>query len=420
MKPDEPQTKPARPADRRRNQRTGRRKFVIYIVLLLLIAAAVAGLWPRPTPVETATVLRAPLTVSVLEEGRTRIRHRYVISPAVGGYLQRVPHRAGAPIRAGQTVLATIEPGPSQFLDPRSRAMAEARLQSAEAIREQHRAIVERIRAERDLAEKDLQRAKTLHRQDLITQQQWEAAQTRVQALTRELNAARFALRAAGFEVEQARASLQQASGPPSDTPDAIRIVAPIDGYILNIYEENARVIPAGTPIMEIGDPRDLEAEIELLSSDAVTVKPGARVRIDHWGGETPLRGEVNLVEPGAFTKVSALGVEEQRVNVRVNFLEPPPPDFELGDRYRVEAHIVTWHGDDVLQLPTGALFRHGNAWMAFAIEDGRARLREVKIGQNNGIAAQVRAGLTEGQIVIVYPPDHLTDGDRVAAGSEN
>jgi HlyD family secretion protein len=239
MKQDEPQTKRARPADRRRNQRTGRRKFIIYIVLLLLIAAVVAGLWPRPTPVETATVLRAPLTVSVLEEGRTRIRHRYVISPAVGGYLQRVAHSAGAPIQAGQTVLATIEPEPSQFLDPRTRAVAESRLQSAEAIREQHRAIVERIQAERDLAEKDLQRAKTLRRQDLITQQQWEAAETRVQVLARELNAAGFAL-------------------------------------------------------------------------------------------------------------------------------------------------------------------------------------REVKIGQNNGVAAQVRAGLTEGQIVIVYPPDHLTDGDRVAAGSES
>jgi HlyD family secretion protein len=415
---DESKNKPARPADGRRNQRTGRRKLIVYILPALLIAAAVIGLWPRPTPVDTATVVRAPLTVSVLEEGRTRIRHRYVVSPAVGGYLHRVPHRAGTPIQAGQTVLATIEAEPSQFLDPRTRAVAQARLQSAQAVQEQQRAIVERVQAELGLAQKELERIATLRREDIATQQQLDAADTRVQVLARELNAARSALRAAQFEVQQARANLQQAAAPQADDPGAIRIIAPIDGYILNIFEENARVIPAGTPIMEIGDPRDLEAEIELLSSDAVAVKPGAPVWIDHWGGELPLRGEVHLVEPGAFTKVSALGVEEQRVNVRVNFLETPPPGLELGDRYRVEARIVTWHSDDVLQIPTGALFRRGNAWMAFAVEEGRARLREVQIGQNNGIAAQVRAGLAQDQIVIVYPPDHLADGDRVAPGS--
>lgn len=419
MKTHEPQTQPARPADRRRNQRPGWRKAILYVVPALLAAAIVAGLWPRPTPVETVTVIRAPLTVSVLEEGRTRIRHRHVISPAIGGYLHRIAHRAGAPIAAEQTVLATIEAEPSHLLDPRTRAMAQARLQSTQAVREQHRATVERVQAERDLAQKDFERADTLRRQDLITQQQWDAAETRVQVLTRELDSTHYALRAAQFEVEQARANLQQAADPQTERPAAIQIVAPIDGYILNVYEESARVIPAGTPIMEIGDPRDLEAEIELLSSDAVAVRPGAEVRIDHWGGELPLRGEVHLVEPGAFTKVSALGVEEQRVNVRVNLLEPPPPGFELGDRYRVEARIVTWHADDVLQLPTGALFRRGNAWMAFAVEQGRARLREVNIGQNNGIVAQVLAGLTEGQAVIIYPPDNLADGDRVAANSE-
>jgi HlyD family secretion protein len=419
MKPDQPQTKPARPADRR-NPRIGRRKLIIYTLMALLAVAVVIGLWPRPTPVDTAAVVRAPLTVSVLEEGRTRIRHRYVISPAVGGYLHRVAHRAGAPIQAGQTVLATIEAEPSQFLDPRTRAMAEARVQSTQALREQQRANVERVQAELDLSQKELERIDTLRREDIATQQQWDAASTRVQVLTRELNSARFALRAAQFEVEQARANLQQAATPQSDGAAAIRIVAPVDGYILNVYEENARIIPAGTPIMEIGDPRDLEAEIELLSSDAVAVKPGAEVWIDHWGGGTPLRGEVHLVEPGAFTKVSALGVEEQRVNVRVNFLETPPEGFALGDRYRVEARIVTWHDDDVLQLPTGALFRRGNAWMAFAIEEGRARLREVQVGRNNGTAAQVRAGLAEGQVVIIYPPDNLADGNRVTAGSKS
>ena len=399
-----------------RNKRTRLRKILIYIMLAVMVVAIVVGLWPGPTPVETAAVIEAPLTVDVLEEGRTRIRHRYVISPSVGGYLHRVAHRAGAPIQAGKTVLATIEAEPSHFLDPRSRAMAEARLQSARAIREQQREGVERVQAELDLAKKNFDRIDSMRQRDFATQQQWEEAQTRVQVITRELNAARFALRAAEFEVEQARAGVQQGSASPENAAASMQIVAPVDGYVLNVYEESARVIPPGTPIMEIGDPRDLEAEIELLSSDAVAVNPGAEVWIDHWGGNTPLRGVVYLVEPGGFTKVSALGVEEQRVLVRVNFLETPPEEFRLGDRYRVEARIVTWHGEEVLQVPTGALFRRGNAWMAFAVEDDRARLREVNIGHNNGVAAQVLSGLEKGEEVIVYPPDHLTDGDRVAA----
>ena len=402
-----------------RNKRTGLRKIIIYTILAVLAAIIVFGLWPGPVPVETNTVIRAPLTVSVLEEGRTRIRHRYVISPAVGGYLHRVAHRAGTPIQAGKTVLATIEAEPSHFLDPRTHAMAEARLQSAKAVREQQREAIERVQAELDQAKRTFDRIDAMRQGDFVTQQQWEEAQTRAEIITRELNAARFALRAAEFEVEQARAGLQQAASPREDAVDSMQIIAPIDGYVLNVYEESARVIPPGTPIMEIGDPNDLEAEIGLLSSDAVAVKPGAEVWIDHWGGDTPLRGVVHLVEPGGFTKVSALGVEEQRVTVRVNFLEAPPEEFRLGDRYRVEARIVTWHGDDVLQVPTGALFRRGNAWMAFAVEDGRARLREVKIGQNNGVAAQVFAGLEKGETVIVYPPDHLSDGDRVAASSQ-
>jgi HlyD family secretion protein len=400
------------------NKRTGLRKIILYIMLAVLVVVIVYGLWPGPTPVETAAVIEAPLTVSVLEEGRTRIRHRYVISPAVGGYLHRVAHRAGAPIQAGKTVLATIEAEPSHFLDPRTLAMAKARLQSARAIQEQHREAVERVQAELDLAKKNFDRIDTIRQKDFATQQQWEEAQTRVQVITRELNAARFALRAAEFEVEQARAGVQQGAADPQENAAAsMQMIAPIDGYVLNVYEESARVIPPGTPIMEIGDPRDLEAEIELLSSDAVAVKPGAEVWIDHWGGDTPLRGVVHLVEPGGFTKVSALGVEEQRVNVRVNFLDSPPEEYRLGDRYRVEARIVTWHGDDVLQVPTGALFRRGNAWMAFAVEAGRARLREVTIGQNNGVAAQVLAGLEKDEAVIVYPPDHLTDNDRVTTG---
>ena len=214
----------------------------------------------------------------------------------------------------------------------------------------------------------------------------------------------------------QAKAALQQAQNPESDKSEPVRILAPVDGYVLNVYEESARVVTTSMPIMEVGDPKDLEAEIELLSSDAVGVAPGADVFIEDWGGESPLRGRVSVVEPGAFTKISALGVEEQRVKVRVDFLDPTPPGRELGDRYRVEARIVTWHGDNVLQVPIGALFRRGNDWMTFAVKEGKARLLKAEIAHNNGIAAEVRSGLVQGDAVIIHPADTVHDGASVSA----
>jgi len=179
--------------------------------------------------------------------------------------------------------------------------------------------------------------------------------------------------------------------------------------------EESAKVITAGMPIMEVGDTNDLEAEIELLSSDAVAVQAGAEVTIEQWGGDKPLRGKVSIVEPGGYTKVSSLGVEEQRVKVRVDFLEPLPPGTFLGDRYRVEARIVTWHGESVLQVPTGALFRRGGDWMTFLYAGGKARLTKVEIQHNSGVAAEIRSGLSEGQKVIIHPPDAVADGAKVA-----
>jgi HlyD family secretion protein len=179
-------------------------------------------------------------------------------------------------------------------------------------------------------------------------------------------------------------------------------------------------MLSAGTQIMEVGDPTDMEAEIELLSSDAVGVQPGADVSIEEWGGELPLRGKVSVVEPGGYTKVSSLGVEEQRVKVRVDFVDPLPAGTVMGDRFRVEARIVTWHADNVLQVPTGALFRRGGDWMTFVFDGGKARPARVEIAHNNGVAAEVRSGLTEGQRVIVHPPDAIADGSAVKPRSES
>jgi HlyD family secretion protein len=388
------------------------RKILIYLGVAALAAFIVTGLLPKPIEVDTATVSRGPLTVSVLEEGKTRIRNRYVVSPPVAGYLRRVPVRAGDPIEAGKTVLGVIQAAPSSFLDPRAKAQAEAAVRSAEAARMQRSEQVQSATAELELARKELARADQLRKKGAIAVQEFDTASNRVDMLSNQLGSARFALKVAEFELEQAKAALVQASSDPHEAGQPVEIKAPVTGVVLNVYEESAKTITPGTPIMEVGDPQDLEAEIELLSSDAVNVRPGAYVSIEQWGGSEPLEGKVVLVEPGAFLKVSALGVEEQRVKVRVDFVNLPPG--LLGDRYRVEARIETWSGSDVLQIPTGALFRKGNEWMTFVVEGGKAKLTKVEIGHTHGVTAEVKAGVSEGQQVILHPPDTVGDGGRV------
>jgi len=399
---------------RRQKPRPAWRRAAPYLVGALVVAAIVVGFLPRAIRVETAPVQRRPLVVSVLEEGKTRIRHRHTISPPVAGFLNRVDLRAGAPVRAGHTVLATIEPTLSPLLDPRARAEAEARVRAAEAIKQSREAEQERAATALDLARKELARAESLRKTEVISVREWDQAENRVQMLSREANVAEFAVRVAEFEIAQTRAALVQVQRPAGESPEPLRIVSPVDGYVLNVFQESARAIAAGEPIMEVGDPRDLEAEIELLSSAAVAVAPGAEVSIEQWGGETPLRGRVTVVERAGFTKISALGVEEQRVRVRVDFLDPTPPGRELGDRFRVEARIVTWRSGDVLLVPTGALFRRGGDWMTFVVEGGRARARAVEIAHHNGSAAEVLKGLEPGHHVIVHPPDSVNEGVRV------
>ncbi|MCK9589337.1 MAG: HlyD family efflux transporter periplasmic adaptor subunit [Terrimicrobiaceae bacterium] len=393
------------------------RKAVLYGAGLALVVFIVAGLLPKPLPVEMKPVTRGPLTVSVLEEGKTRIRNRYVVSPPVAGFLKRVPVRAGDPIVAGETLLAVIQSSPSDFLDPRAQAQAEAAVHSAEAALQQRNEQAQSATAELDLARKELARAEQLRKKGAIAVQEFDTAANRVEMLGNQLGSSRFALKVAEFELEQAKAALLQATGESTGSGRPIEIRAPVSGFVLNVLEESARPVTPGLPVMEVGDPRDLEAEIELLSSDAVNVKPGADVSIEQWGGGEPLRGKVALIEPGGFLKVSALGVEEQRVKVRVNFTDLP--EGVLGDRYRVEARIVTWTGDNVLQVPTGALFRRGNEWMAFVVGNGRAKLARVGIDHSNGIAAEVTDGLSEGQKVILHPPDTVSDGVAVKPRSE-
>jgi HlyD family secretion protein len=416
MKPETTKSPPnTRTATNGRSRKPGAwRRLIPYAIGAALIFAIVSALRPRPIEVETATVSTGPLVVSVLEEGKTRIRHRYMISAPVAGLLRRVELRAGARIEAGQTVLAILEAEPSSFLNPRARAEAEARLKAAEALKMQRETQIERARSSLDLAEKEMARAKDLKKSGAIATKEWDTAESQVNVLTRELHSAEFALRVADFEIAQAQAALIQAQSPASEKSEPYKIVAPVTGFVLNVLEESSRVVQPGTAIMEVGDPTDLEAEIELLSSDAVGVQPGAEVSIEQWGGDAPMRGKVSVVEPGGYTKVSSLGVEEQRVKVRVDFIDSLPPGKTLGDRYRVEARIVIWRGENVLQVPTGALFRRGGEWMTFLLDGHQARQSKVEITHNNGITAEVRTGLAPGQQVILHPPDAITDGATV------
>ncbi|MEI9896502.1 MAG: HlyD family efflux transporter periplasmic adaptor subunit [Chthoniobacter sp.] len=257
-------------------------------------------------------------------------------------------------------------------------------------------------------------RAKDLKKSGAIALRDFDTAENQVNILTRELHTAEFGLQVADFELVQAKAALTQVQTPATENADPYKIISPITGYVLNVYEESARMLTAGTQIMEVGDTNDMESEIELLSSDAVGVQPGADARIEEWGGEAPLRGKVTVVEPGGYTKVSSLGVEEQRVKVRIDFVDPLPPGTVIGDRFRVEARIVTWHGENVLQVPTGALFRRGGDWMAFVYDGGHTHSVKVEIAHNNGVTAEVRSGLTEGQQVLVHPPDAVEEGSAI------
>jgi HlyD family secretion protein len=405
---------PTAPDPKARKRRWPLRAGLAAFVLLL-----VAGFWPRALVVETAAAARGPLRVTVDEEGQTRVRHRHVVSSPVGGQLRRIELRAGAAVRAGETVLAELETAGAELLDASALAQAEARVGAAES----HRAAVQASQlaaeATRRLADAELARQRALAGRDLISAQELETAEMRAVTAQQEERAATFAAQVAVFELEQARAVLRR--GLPAE-PGAgaaergprVTLRSPVDGVVLRVFQESARVVPGGTELLEVGDPRDLEVRVEILSRDGVAVRPGAPVLLERWGGEGVLEARVRLVEPAAFTKVSALGVEEQRVNLIADFTEPVERRAGLGDAFRVEARIVVWEEAAVLKVPAGALFQRDGAWKTFVVEGGRARLRAVEVGRTNGVEAQVLGGLEPDDMVIVYPGDRIGDGTRV------
>lgn len=397
--------KPGTPAWRRRLPLVG---------AALLVAAIVLGLWPRPVPVEAAPVVQGPLVVTVDEEGMTRVKHRYVITAPVAGQLRRIDWKAGAVVEPGRTVLAVLETGGADFLDSRLQAQAEARVQAAEAAREAARAQRERAEAAARMFAADLARAKVLRDQKVISAQEYDVMQMRAETSVQDQRAAEFSSKVAEFELQQARALLSRGQ-PGGGGAEPLVITSPVGGRILRVMQESARMVPAGFPLMEVGDPTDLEIRIEVLSRDGVMIQPGARVMLEQWGGPEPLAARVRLVEPSAFTKISALGVEEQRVYVVADFVDPIDRRPTLGDSYRVEARIVVWENAAALQAPAGALFQRAGTWRTYAIAEGRARVRSVQVGRSNGVRTEITGGLRAGDQVIVYPGDKVADGTRVA-----
>jgi len=384
------------------------RRWLPYAGGLALAGLITAGLWPQPVPVETAQAVLGALRVTVNEEGKTRIRQRYVVSAPVSGQLRRIPFKAGAEVRAGQTVLAVIDPVSPTPLDIRARALAEAARDSAIAN-------LEKARAAYAFAASELSRFEKLYAQQTISIQEFEAAKLREASAAKERAAAESALRQTEAQLSEFAPGDDLAANPVSAPRE---ITAPITGHVLRIFEESARVVSSGTPLMEIGDAADLEVVVEVLSRDGAAISPGARVEMEQWGAsdQPELVGRVRLVEPAAFTKVSALGVEEQRVNVVADLITPPEQRRSVGDSFRVEARIVVWETAQTVKVPAGALFRHGDQWAAFVLANGRARLRSVNAGHSNGVEAQILDGLRSGEQVILYPGSRVREGQRVRA----
>ncbi len=369
-----------------------------------------------PVRIESAAIARGRLLVTIDEEGETRVRDRFVVAAPIAGRVSRLTVEPGDAVRQGD-VVARMHPLP---LDPRTQAEAQARLEAAQAAVREADARVAQARAAREQAVRSASRARQLGRSGTIGQEERELVELNETARTQELEAAEFAARAAAFNLEAAGAALMApgaeggaalAVACDSGEPDCLELRAPVDGRVLRVPEESERVVVAGTPLLELGDPEAIEIVVDVLSTDAVQVRAGAAMLIEDWGGAEPLRARVRRVEPSGFTKLSALGVEEQRVNVVGDF---DGDRGGLGDAYRVEARIVVAEVAEALLVPSSALFRRQDAWHVFTVIGGRAALRAVEIGRVNAEQAEVRAGLAVGDVVVLHPSDQVTDGARV------
>lgn len=405
------------PPQRRKN---GKRSFVKWLKRSLWIGAAlgllamiVVAFLPKPVLVDVALVERGPLRVTVDEDGRSRVSDRYVLSAPLTGNLGRIELDPGDPVSEG-AVLARLVPLARPLMDAQSRAEAEARVAASAAQLRQARASVERGRAALTFAETQVGRHQRLVQRGTLAQEALDRVELERRSRREELTSAEFGVRVAAHQLEMARAALGRFDQG-EDAGEQMEVTSPIEGQVLRVMHESAGVVQAGTPLLELGDPSHLEIAVDVLTSDAVQIEPGQRVIVERWGGD-PLDAHVRLIEPSAFTRTSALGVEEQRINVVIDLDSPREAWQRLGDGYRVETQIVIWEEADVLRVPANAVFRHAGGWAVYAIEEGVARLTPVETGRRNGLEVQILGGVEEGDSLVAHPSDQVTDGISVEA----
>lgn len=385
-----------------------------------LAALVVLGLafsfWPRAVAVDVAEVAAGPMMTAIRDDGITRVREVYVLSAPVAGKLLRVDAHAGDFIAARKTVVATIEPADPSFLDTRSRRQMELTVAAARAARDLAQANVRGREAERNLAARERDRARELLARGVVSRARLDTAEASLAALDATLETARAALRQRTFEIATAEAALvAPGAGPSGDGKGCcIQLRAPVDGQVLRVLQENESIVQPGQPIAEVGDPAQLEIVVDLLSSEAVQVAENDEVLITQWGGEGALQGRVRRIEPFGQQKVSALGIEERRVNVLIDIVSPREAWQRLGHGFQLEAAIVRWRADKALQVPVGALFRQGEDWAVYRIADGRARLTTVVTGHMNDATAEITQGLKPGDRVILHPGETINDGGKV------
>ncbi|MBL8837638.1 MAG: HlyD family efflux transporter periplasmic adaptor subunit [Alphaproteobacteria bacterium] len=395
-----------------------RSKLIWTAVGLAATAAVGYALIPAPAIVDVVPVARTAFRQTIDEEGQTRVRDRYVVAAPLAGMLRRITLRAGDPVTRGSTV-ATVVPSFPALLDTRTEAELTERIGAAEAAWRRAGALVERAQSALSQAVVDRERARRLAEGGTLAQAAFERIRLAADLAAREVAAAQLEQHAAEHDVAQARAALARASRPDAGAGAAavpFEVAAPIDGAVLRVTRDSEGPVALGAPLLEVGNAADLEIVVDVLSTDAVQVIPGAEVSIERWGRPTPLAGRVRRIEPSAFTKVSALGVEEQRVNVIIDFVAPREAWAALGDGYRVETRIVVHAAEDAVVVPAGALFRSGTGWSVFVVDGGRARLRAVEIARRGGAVAMIASGLSSGESVIVFPSEAVGDGVRVEA----
>lgn len=389
------------------------RQALVAAALLLVLIGAIFAFRSKPLLVDTEQTIRARFETFVEEDGRTRVRDRYSVSAPVGGRVLRLSVRAGDTVARGER-LAEILAAPSALLSPRARREAEERIGAAEAMLQQASILVERAAAHQAQAEADLARMRALHARGAAPLQQLERTELAERIAARDMLAAERRRHAAEHELDQARALMITNHGL-ENGPERREVRAPVAGRVLRVLQESEAVVASGAPLLELGDPADLEVVVDVLTPEAVSIAPGSYATIGRWGGTAPLQGRVRMVEPGAFTRVSALGVEEQRVWVVIDLVGPREAWSALGDGFRVDVRITIEAIDDALIVPVSALFRRGTGWAVFIVKDGIARERQVEVARRSARSAMVSSGLTAGEAVVLFPPSRLIDGSRVS-----